>query len=40
MFAIEAADEGDALAGMRGVMTGFAWVALFWVFIAALFLLA
>jgi hypothetical protein len=37
--ALEAADEGDELAGMRGLMIGFALAALLWGFIAAIFLM-
>ena len=40
VLAIEAADDGDALAGMRGLVTGFAWMTLFWVFIAVIYWLA
>jgi len=37
--AIEAADEGDALVAMRGVMIGLAWVTPFWALVAAIVLL-
>ena len=36
VLAIEATGEGDALAGMRGVMIGLAWVTPFWALIAAI----
>ena len=37
--AIEAADEGDALVAMRGVMIGLAWVTPFWALVTAIVLL-
>jgi hypothetical protein len=37
-MAIEVADEGDALAAMRGVMTGLALLTPFWAFVAAIIL--